>query len=128
MLFRSVFDIQSNAQGSACTGTVTIPLVAQLQGCFAYTEYLDISNVSPYFAISDTASLSVNGDRWDFGAGPEECCCRVCWWFGRDCTQLCIPEGAWTPWSNIATVSAGIEFQADPFSLGIDVLGHWYTI
>jgi hypothetical protein len=122
------FAIQSSASGSACTGTITIPLVTQLQGCFGYTEYLDISNVAPYFAISDTASLSVNGDRWNFLAGPEECCCKVCWWFGRDCTQLCVPEGGWTAWSNWWTGSAGIEFQADPFSLGIELFGTWFTI
>ena len=122
------FAITSNASGSACTGTITIPLVTQLQGCFSYTEYLDISNVAPYFAISDTASLSVNGDRWNFLAGPEACCCRVCWWFGRDCTQICVPEGGWTSWSNWWTGSAGIEFQADPFSLGIELFGTWFTI
>lgn len=123
-----VFAITSNSSGSACTGTITIPLVTQLQGCFSYTEYLDISNVAPYFAISDTASLSVNGDRWNFLAGPEACCCRVCWWFGHDCTQICVPEGGWTSWSNWWTGSAGIEFQADPFSLGIELFGTWFKI
>ncbi|MFM7247803.1 MAG: hypothetical protein ACKO2Y_10085 [Actinomycetota bacterium] len=110
------------------TGTLTIPLITQLQGCFAYTENLFISNQAPYFSTTDTASLQINGDVWDFTAGPEECCCRVCWWFGRDCTQLCIPEGGWTAWSTIVSISAGIEFTADPFSLGIEWGGHWYEI
>jgi len=122
------FAITSSSSGSACTGTVTIPLVTQVQGCFGYTEYLDISNVAPYFAITDTATLSVNGDHWDFLAGPEECCCKVCWWFGRDCTQICVPEGGWTSWTNWWTGSAGIEFQADPFSLGIELFGIWFKI
>jgi hypothetical protein len=122
------FSVQANSSGSGCTGTLTIPLITQLQGCFAYTEILSISNQAPYFSTTDTASLQINGDVWNFTAGPEECCCRVCWWFGRDCTQLCIPEGGWTAWSTIISISAGIEFTADPFSLGIEWGGHWYTI
>lgn len=122
------FSVQSSSSGSACTGTLTIPLITQLQGCFAYTENLYISNQAPYFSTTDTASLQINGDLWDFTAGPEECCCRVCWWFGRDCTELCIPEGGWTAWSTIVSISAGIEFTADPFSLGIEWGGHWYEI
>ena len=123
-----IFSISSSSSGSACTGTMTIPLITQLQGCFAYTEYLDISNVAPYFATTDTATLSVNGDRWNFSDGPEECCCKVCWWMGGDCTQICIPEGGWTSWSSLGSFSAGIEFTADPFSLGIELFGTWFTI
>ena len=123
-----VFSITSSASGSACTGTITIPLVTQLQGCFAYTENLVISNVAPYFSTTDTATLSVNGDRWNFLDGPEACCCRVCWWFGSDCTELCVPEGGWTAWESWGSFSAGIEFQADPFSLGIELFGTWFTI
>ena len=34
----------------------------------------------------------------------------------------------WTAWERWGSFSAGIEFQADPFSLGIELFGTWFTI
>ena len=121
------FSITSNAAGSACTGTITIPLVTQVQGCFSYTQYLLISNNSPYFKVSVSATLTVNGARWDFLGGPESCCCEVCWGV-LGCTELCVRDGGWTNWENWGSFSAGIRFTADPFSLGIQLFDTWFEI
>ena len=121
------FSITSNAAGSACTGTITIPLVTQVQGCFSYTQYLLISNNFPYFKVSVSATLTVNGARWDFLGGPESCCCEVCWGV-LGCTELCVRDGGWTNWENWGSFSAGIRFTADPFSLGIQLFDTWFEI
>ena len=37
-------------------------------------------------------------------------------------------EGGWAAWEGWGSFSAGIEFQADPFSLGIELFCTWFTI
>ena len=85
------------------------------------------SNIRHVPWSADTQSLHALDSR-KYVHCCEACCCRVCWWFGSDCTELCVPEGGWTAWESWGSFSAGIEFQADPFSLGIELFGTWFTI
>jgi hypothetical protein len=122
------FSITSSSSGSSCSDATEV-LGVYWQACFSYTQYLLISDESPYFSVSASMSADVQDQTWNLFDNPYDCACVSWpWWLGGRTTCLTCYSGGWSSWRTFLDFSGDFSFTADPFSLSIYVDGIGFTI
>ena len=122
------FSITSSSSGSSCSDATEV-LGVYWQACFSYTQYLLISDESPYFSVSASMSADVQDQTWNLFDNPYDCACVSWpWWLGGGTTCLTCYSGGWSSWRTFLDFSGDFSFTADPFSLSIYVDGIGFTI
>ncbi len=123
------FSITSSSAGSSCTDATEV-LGVYWQACFSYTQYLLISDQSPYFSVSASMSADIQDQSWNLFDNPYSCACVTWGICSISCSRTCLTcySGGWTSWKTFLDFNGDFSFSADPFSLSIYVNGIGFSI